>query len=478
MYLIAFAVTAGFGMLVFLARREETRQDAPVLLRPVYKAALYLYKKLCLRIPGLFASSWVEQDLPRLCPGKAGEVLKKEYYEKKIALCLMILLLGTLFGVGVKISAGNEVVLREDGTIARGSYREGSREIWLTTVFGDHRMDFQVQVEPRMLAEEAEALFDDFLENLSGCILGDNKNLHAVSEDLVLEEEYEGYPITVEWESSRLELLDSQGHVFLPEQAEEVMLSVCMKYGLYERKAQIAVVLVPAEYTEEELLYMEIKALLAQSQACSIEQEQWTLPSEWMGESIFWKQVVEDNSLLVWAGAAGAAGLVYLLMDRDLHEQLERRKKKLRREYPEIVHRLVLFVGAGMTIRGALLKIAEDYEEKGKRKAGQSPACEEILYTCRELRSGVSEAAAYEHFGRRAGLQEYVRLSTLLMQNLKRGNSTLLERLREEADKAAKGQLQQGRKLGEEAGTKLLAPMVLMLAVVMVIIMIPAFSAI
>ena len=64
------------------------------------------------------------------------------------------------------------------------------------------------------------------------------------------------------------------------------------------------------------------------------------------------------------------------------------------------------------------------------------------------------------------------------MQNLKRGNSALLERLREEADKAWEEQLQQGRRMGEEAGTKLLVPMVMMLAVVMVMIMVPAFSAI
>ena len=105
-----------------------------------------------------------------------------------------------------------------------------------------------------------------------------------------------------------------------------------------------------------------------------------------------------------------------------------------------------------------------------------SPAYEELLYTCRELRSGISEGLAYEHFGKRAGLQEYIRLSALLAQNLKRGNSTLLERLREEAEKSGQERLQESKKMGEEAGTKLLVPMVLMLAVVMAVIMIPAFS--
>ena len=129
-----------------------------------------------------------------------------------------------------------------------------------------------------------------------------------------------------------------------------------------------------------------------------------------------------------------------------------------------------------MTIRGAFQKIAGDYEAKQESRDRQSPAYEEVLYLCRELNAGVSEGVAYEHFGRRTGLQEYIKFCALLTQNLKRGNSTLLERLREEADKAAQERLQQSKKMGEEAGTKLLVPMVLMLAVVMAMIMIPAFS--
>ena len=70
-----------------------------------------------------------------------------------------------------------------------------------------------------------------------------------------------------------------------------------------------------------------------------------------------------------------------------------------------------------------------------------------------------------------------MRLSTLLMQNLKKGNSTLLERLAEEADKAGEEQLQSVRQLGEEAGTKLLLPMVMLLFVVMIMVMLPAFSS-
>ena len=96
---------------------------------------------------------------------------------------------------------------------------------------------------------------------------------------------------------------------------------------------------------------------------------------------------------------------------------------------------------------------------------------------CRELQAGVSEGTAYENWGKRIGLQEYLRLSTLLSQNLKKGNSTLLLRLKEEAQKACTEQMQHSRKLCEEATTKLLLPMTLLLVVVMLIIMLPAFSS-
>ena len=46
---------------------------------------------------------------------------------------------------------------------------------------------------------------------------------------------------------------------------------------------------------------------------------------------------------------------------------------------------------------------------------------------------GVPEGGSiYENFGKRTGVREYVRLSTFLTQNLKKGSSTLLQQLKEE----------------------------------------------
>ncbi|WP_251206985.1 type II secretion system F family protein [Acetatifactor aquisgranensis] len=477
MYWIALVVAIGFLVMFVLAGKQVPPPDTASLLKPFYKIALYLYKKLWNRIPGVFSSTQVERDLVNLHPGEAREYLKTEYYGKKTAICLAILFVGTVFGAAAKFSAMGEIVLREDGTVARGSYREGAQEIDVETDYGQQQMGFQVEVEPKRLTkEEAERLFEDLIEKLPEYVLGSNDSLQNVSYDLNLREKYDDFPMSIEWESDNPGRISDSGQIFSLEEETEVTFCFRLTYGAWERNGELAVILKPPPLAEEDLLHMELREALRESQNGSLNQDEWQLPSEWRGERIRWRQVVEDNSLILWAVALVTAVAAFLFLDRDLHGQLEKRRKILRREYPEIVHKLVLFVGAGMTIRGAFQKIAGDYEAKRSEGGRSSPAYEEILYTCRELRSGISEGLCYEHLGKRAGLQEYIRLSALLAQNLKRGSSTLLERLRDEAEKAAQERLQESRKMGEEAGTKLLVPMMLMLAVVMVIIMIPAFS--
>ncbi len=236
--------------------------------------------------------------------------------------------------------------------------------------------------------------------------------------------------------------------------------------------------MIPVSLTPEEQEYLEIREYLLAGEENSRREEEWILPEEWKGRPIGWSFESRDYSTWIWAATPAVALLIYLSFDRDLKKALEKKQSRLRREYPGLVHKLALYVGAGMTIRGAFQKIGGDYEKKVKKGLEPRAGCEEVLYTCRELWAGVAEGAAYEHFGKRTGLREYIRLASLLGQNLKRGSSTLLERLREEAEKSSEESLLRARKLGEEAGTRLLVPMVLMLAIVMVMIMIPAFGII
>ena len=167
---------------------------------------------------------------------------------------------------------------------------------------------------------------------------------------------------------------------------------------------------------------------------------------------------------------------VFFFQDRDLHALVEKRKREERRSYPEILQKLTLYLEAGLTVRAAFCRVAEDYEKEKANGGRRQEAYEEMLITTREIHIGVPETVAYEGFGKRIGVREYVRLSTFLLQNLKKGSTTLLQQLKEEAQAAEELRIQNARKLSEEATTKLLLPMVLLLVIVMVMIMVPAFS--
>ena len=95
--------------------------------------------------------------------------------------------------------------------------------------------------------------------------------------------------------------------------------------------------------------------------------------------------------------------------------------------------------------------------------------------TLYEMEGGIMESESYERFGRRCNIQEYLRLGALLSQNLRKGTKGLNDMLRLEAVQAFEERKATAKRLGEEAGTKLLLPMFLMLAIVLVIVIVPAF---
>lgn len=478
MYIIGCVVMVCYFVLGILSRREAVEQNVSRLLVPFHKMAVYIYKRVCIRGIPFFSSAQVEKDLRSLHPGEGKESLKADYYIKKLSLSLAVISVGTLFGMLVKYNSQSGILLDEEGRIPRGDYRKGNIKVQLKTDCAKGGTDsFQIEVAPVLLTEnEVQILSEELWNRLPEYVLGENEALDRVSCDLVLEESYDDYPFLLEWESRNPAIVGSTGRVYPVETAVPVEMVVRMSYEETVREEILSIKVVPPAITAEEQEHAALEDLLLQSEYESRREEAWNLPDEWKGERVSWQQEVEDYSVVLWVLTIVTAVSVYAISDQDLHKQQEQRKKQMQRDYPDIVHKLVLYAGAGMTTRGAFQKIAGDYEQKAAGK-DLKPAYEEMLYACRELHSGISEATAYEHFGKRTGLQEYIRLSTLLTQNLKKGNSALLERLREEAERAGEERLQSCKRLGEEAGTKLLVPMVLMLLVVMVMIMIPAFSA-
>lgn len=481
MYLAAGIVVCIYLMLGVLSRKEEAGEEKQKILIPFARMGMYLYKRACIKKLPIFSSTQVVKDLERSHPGENIERLCTAYYVKKLSLSLLLFFAGTLLGTVLCLKTQSEHDLDPSGNIVRGSYQEEEKELEIEAVLEglaeEQRQIFHIRVGPQVLTEkQAQELYTDFREELVLVMAGENESLQNVTKDLELPESLKGYPFTVEWQSDRTDLVSSSGKVWQTEEMEEVCLSATVTYEGMKWDEEFTVCLVPVQLSSAEQLHKELEEMLVESEQSDREQEVWRLPDNWNGQRIVWSQVVQDSSVLLWAGGSVVAVLVYFMADKDLHDKLEQRKRRMKMEYPDIVQKLALYMGAGMTVRGTFLKIAGEYEQGREKGRRDSFALEEMLYTCRELHAGISEGMAYEHFGRRTGLQEYIRLSTLLQQNLKKGNSELLARLREEAFRSMQERTQGSRRMGEEAVTKLLVPMVMMLLVVMIMIMIPAFS--
>lgn len=466
MYWVMGSVGTVYLILFFLSGKEKMTGVPSGIFRPFYKAAAYLYRKNCVSKLPLFRSSGVECDLQKIYPGASETERREQYYVKKLALCLLVVLAGTVMAVLVSFRAHTGLTLQEGEVVIRGRPGEEEQVLLLAAYAEEMKGDFRVLVGAREASgEELQALYEEFTEKLPELILGKNTSLEQISEDLVLEERYKGYPFAVEWSSDRPDALSASGVLYTKGGSEplRVMLTAEITSADKEWMETFDLCIAEESLGEAESEHRELEAFLVSKEQESREDEMFKLPDVWQGKKLTWQQRVEDKGFLLWIIVLFTAVGVYFMSDKDLHEKTEAKKRCMKEAYPEVVHKLALYLGAGMTVRGAFQKTAE--------------ASEQMQYACRELQAGIPEAEVYERFGKKSGLQEYVRLSTLLVQNLKKGNSALLARLREEAEKAYDEQLQSCKRLGEEATTKLLVPMIMLLAVVMIMIMIPAFSS-
>lgn len=440
-----------------------------------YQIVLKIYKKLHLwkiPVPG---RDRARADLNQLYPGENTEERITEYYVTKLTMSFILLVAGICVAFLVVVT-GRERDPIENGRMQREDYESGEKDYIITAKLEDgEKYSFPIQVIPRKYEEqELEQMALTFREELSELILGENESLDRVVTKLELAEEYTGYPFWVEWKSDSPDVVDRDGVVHMREEDCMVHLNAELHYEEYCETADVTVTVKTKDIlqqSEKEL----IEELLRSAQLTDPEKESFLLPKSVEGKKITWK-VKNTIGFQVLGGTLLTAIAIFFFKDRDTHELAEKKKQEAKRKYPEIVQKLTLYMEAGLTVRAAFGRVAEDYEQARNRGAAKQAAYEELLMANRELRMGISESAAYENFGKRTGVREYIRLSTFLTQNVKKGSTQLLQQLREEAKTAEEMRMQNARKLSEEASTKLLLPMMLLLLMVMILIMYPAFS--
>ena len=376
---------------------------------------------------------------------------------------------------GAAMAAG----LDREGTsvLERSPHGEGET-VYQVAVDGLLPQETEISVavgERAYTDEEAEEIFDRIWGEMPSRILGENPSLDQVRTDLNLISRRDDYGVTVDW-SGGGEWIDSLGRVY-GEQAspegEEVWLQAELSDGSRQSVYELPVTVYPPARTEEE---RTVERFLAEIREEDQSQggESFTLPEQFEGRELSYRDP-EGRPLWALPALGILAAVFYETEEKEQRKRArEKRERELMRDYPEVVSRLTVFLGAGLTVRGAWEKVVRGYEKSLAEGGRKHAAYEEMREALDRMEKKVPEGKAYQEFGKACGLQPYLKLAGLLEQNRREGTKNLRGTMRLEMASAFEERKNLARKQGEEAGAKLLIPLFLMLGVVMAMVMAPA----
>ena len=373
-----------------------------------------------------------------------------------------------------------ETKLKNGRVLPRNSYG-GRAETYRVTVGGleEEPVSLDISVSPRVYADdEIDNVFEACMQQLSVMIPAENASPAEIRTDLNLPSALPQYGVSITWLSSDPEILSPYGEVSNDtlEEPAEVLLSAHLTdpEGRHAADYVFPLTVLPALLSEEEERKRMFLNFLAEKEKAQEAEESFLLPDEYQGRHISYSQEPEQNYYVLLALGPLLAVLLYLREKQNAGSAVKDRRTQMLLDYPEIISKLMVFIGAGMTIRLAWGAIVSDYEADGGPKRY---AYEEMIRAYDQLRTGANEGKVYREFGRACGLRQYMKLAGLLEQNRKTGLAGIRNILSAEMTIAWEDRKNTARRLGEEAGTKLLGPLFIMLVIVMIMIIVPAVLA-
>ncbi len=369
----------------------------------------------------------------------------------------------------------------QDGKLQRnevgGSTKSQELQLDAEGILEDYSYLVEVQAQ-RMQGEALEQLFDDAVKEAENVFLGENLSLDCINRDVVLPKKLQDGQIRAKWEFDSKNAINADGELKdqIAEDGELVMVSLTMHYDEQAREHTFGCYVYPKKQKPVEQLFTDLKEYFEQEQEESKNSEYLRLPAQLSGRQLKWSQKEDHTYQIILMLGFAAAAAVYIQEAMREQRKEQARKEQLLKQYPDMVSKISLLLGAGMTLSSAWDRIVLNYQHRLEQKHGETQEVyEQMLVAYREMQDGIGELKVYERFGDRCGTPQYRKFSMLVVQNLRKGSSGLRQSLEKEVSDAFALRKNLAKKAGEEAGTKILIPMMLMLCIVMVIILVPAF---
>lgn len=451
-------------------KRAGLQYGLPIRIYDTYKrVSAYLFKDRRDTVP-------VKAQLEKLMPLCSVHEAEEKLYSGIIGIFLWAWLLVHILAVVFVLLAKTPVPF-ENGNLFRPKAGELPYTAQLemeNDVIGKSEVD--VTVSPKLYTEaEREEAFKRAEDYIISEALGGNKDWKKVQGSLNFVKNVPDTGISVEWSVGNYELIDDSGNIIkkdISEQGEDTFVTAKLIYEDISRIIEIPVKVFPKALTEQQRLLNDIRNSLSEADSKYRDEDWMTLPNSLDGHSLVWSVPKKDTAAAVTLLGSILACMCAICKISELKTKVKARDKQLVLDYPDFVYKLILLNGAGMSLKLSVETMLGDAKSAGR---DGRYVWQEVQAVLRAMAQGVSEVQAYELFGQRCAQLPYLKLSSLMVQSLKKGVGGIGRMMSDAADEAVMMKREAAVKAGEEVGTKLLMPMGLLLVVVLIILVVPAF---
>lgn len=379
-------------------------------------------------------------------------------------LIIFVLLMIAVFGLSW-VPESKEESLR----VERPDVGESAEYVELSLVDESTKREetYSLEVNPR---EYTEAEFREVSEEIKGyldsVILAENVSFDEITSDMKLPKKYKDSGIKIVWESDKPTVLSEDGHISedMPEEKVDINLTATIKDNNFSDTYEKKVVVIKNKSGDDS---DEAKVAMLNIEEENRADEEFVLPEK-IGDISINRKVETNETRLRYLLIFGMMMILIFGYYRyyKMKEKVEMRNDEISDAYYGFVNRVTIYIGAGFTLQKSLMAAV--------RSEKCSYLVKEVEYTLNMISTGVSEARAYKELGDRLGCEEYIKLMSLISQNLSYGNSNLLKLLDSEVKNSFFMRKERIRKKGEQASEKLLLPTSVLMILVIIVVMYPA----
>lgn len=173
------------------------------------------------------------------------------------------------------------------------------------------------------------------------------------------------------------------------------------------------------------------------------------------------------DKLILLALVALVCGVLYFYFTKLPADNIKKRSERFMNEFPNAVSTIALLVNSGMILREAWREVS---------MSNDSELYMEMRKVNEEMENGVSEIDALYNFSARCVTPDIKKFTSFIVQGLEKGSKDLADALRMQTDELWQIKKQNTIKRGELASSKLMIPLMIMFAGILVMVMGPIMT--